>query len=210
MTSTQVSATRQEAGQGRWWAAGAVAGPLFVLLSFAQVPFRDGFDLTRHAFSFLLTGPGGWLQEINFLVSGVLFLVAGAGLGRRVGGRARVAACGLGGGMIVGGLFAPDPSHGYPIGAPAGMPDPLTYRSVLHGLGFVVAMLSWCVLLLVLSRWFARTGRSGWATLASVTGIGLLAVPAVSTLSFGTVVLYLVVTAGYAVTSALFIRLRTA
>jgi hypothetical protein len=218
MTSAQVSrpdsaqdgTERKDTRRGRWWLAGAVAGPLFVLVSFAQVPFRDGFDLTRHAFSFLLTGPGGWLQEINFLVTGVLFLVAGTGLGRVVGRWARGAAYGLGGGLIVGGLFAPDPSHGYPIGAPAGMPDPVTYRSVVHGLGFVVGMLSWCVLLLVLARWFARAGRSGWAAVSLVTAIGLLAVPVVSNLSFGTVVLYLVATAGYGVTSVLFTRLRTA
>jgi hypothetical protein len=41
--------------------AGIVAGPLFVTVSLVQIPFRDGFDMTRHAFSFLLIGPGGWL-----------------------------------------------------------------------------------------------------------------------------------------------------
>ena len=63
--------------------AGVVAGPLFVLVSFAQIPFRDGFDMTRHAFSFLLLGPGGWVQIINFLVVGLLYIAAGRGLRRR-------------------------------------------------------------------------------------------------------------------------------
>jgi hypothetical protein len=64
------------------------------------MPFRDGFDVTTHPFSFLLIGSPGWMQSIVFVVAGVLFAAAGAGLlavvGRRVGRVAFAAAVGLG------------------------------------------------------------------------------------------------------------------
>src|SRR5215210_1115910 len=72
--------------------AGAISGPLFVAASLAQIPLRDGFDMTRHAFSFLLNGPGGWLQTINFILTGALFLFASPGLRAGLGGRAGVVA----------------------------------------------------------------------------------------------------------------------
>src|SRR5215207_4592473 len=96
--------------------AGAVAGPVFVAVSLAQIPFRDGFDMTRHAFSFLLNGPDGRIQTINFVVTGALFLVASPGLRAALGGRAGVVAgvllAVLGIGLVVAGLFAPQPSFG--------------------------------------------------------------------------------------------------
>ena len=48
MTVLEEQAVRQ-AQSTKWLWAGVAAGPLFVALSFAQVPFREGFDLTKHA-----------------------------------------------------------------------------------------------------------------------------------------------------------------
>lgn len=100
--------------------AGIIAGPLMVAVSFAQIPFRDGFDMTRHAFSFLLLGPGGRLQLLNYLVVGALYIIAGFGLSRTLGGRtgraAQILATCLGAGLILAGIFPPPPSFGYPGG----------------------------------------------------------------------------------------------
>jgi Protein of unknown function (DUF998) len=199
--------TVQQAQSRRWLSAGIAAGPLFVALSFAQVPFRDGFDLTKHAFSFLLLGPGGWLQACTFVFAGVLYLLSGVGLGRALGGAtgrwAQVLISAVGIGMMIAGLFAPDPAYGYPEGAPAGPPADLSTSSVIHGLAFVASMLSWCTLLVVLAVWLRRSDERRWAIVALITAVALLAVPTVSGKSFGTVVLYVVVTAAFAITSAL-------
>ena len=61
----------------------------------------------------------------------------------------------------------------------------------------------WCALLVVLGLWLRRGRRSGWAIVALITAVALLAVPAVSAHPFGTVVLYVVVTCAFAITSAL-------
>ena len=192
--------------------AGIVAGPLFVAVSLAQIPFRDGFDMTRHAFSFLLLGPGGWLQIINFVLVGLLFIVTGAGLRRRLTGRtgpaAQALATALGTGLIIGGLFPPPPSFGYPVGAPAGAPAQLTTTAILHAVGFITGVLSFTILQFVLAGWLWRHRQRRWAAVAMVTGLALLTVPPTSGLPFGTVWLYLVVSAAYLVTSVHLHRLR--
>jgi hypothetical protein len=51
---------------------GVLAGPLYVGVSLAQALTRDGFELTRHAWSLLSNGSLGWLQIANFLVTGLM------------------------------------------------------------------------------------------------------------------------------------------
>ena len=118
------------------------------------MPFRDGFDVTKHPFSFLLIGSPGWIQSIVFVVVGVLFAAAGAGLvdvvGGRVGKVACVSAAGVGAGKIVAGLAAPQPSYGFPSGTPDGPPAVLTTASIVHAVGFGVAVLCWIILLVAL------------------------------------------------------------
>jgi hypothetical membrane protein len=195
-------------------AAGTVAGPLFVTVSLAQIPFRDGFDMTRHAFSFLLIGPGGWLQTINFVLVGLLFVVAGVGLRRRLTGRlgraAQVLATTLGAGLVLAAAFPPPPAFGYPIGAPAGVPAEMTTNALLHGVGFITGVLSFTSLQFVLAGWLWRHHQRGWAAVAIATGLALLTVPPTSGLPFGTIWLYLVVSTAYLATAIQFARLRRA
>ena len=192
----------------RWLAAGAYAGPAFLLGSFAQLPLNPGFDLTRHAFSFLSNGPHGWIQQTVFVVAGVLHIAAGVGLGRSLTGRTRLVAAAsavlLGAGQIVAGVWPPDPAFGYPAGAPAGYPEHVSLASVLHGIGFVTSVLSWVVLLVALAVWLRRTGARGWAAATSGVAGAVLLVPAVLGTPVGTVVLYLVLTSAFLFTAALF------
>jgi hypothetical protein len=194
--------------------AGVIAGPMFVALSALQMPFHDGFDLTEHAFSFLLLGPGGWIQAVNFAITGLLFMLAsrplGPAMGSRAGRWARGLAIGLGAGMVTAGLFAPDPSFGYPPGTPEGGPAELSSAGVMHGLAFAVAMLSWCTLLAITGRWLRRSGQTRLGTAAVVTAAALLAVPATSGTSFATVLLYVIVTTAFVVTARTFQAIPTA
>ncbi len=68
--------------------AGVIAGPLLVAISFVQIPFQPGFDVTRHAFSFLLLGVTGWVEQLAFITAGVLFVAGAVGAYRILGGRA--------------------------------------------------------------------------------------------------------------------------
>src|SRR5688572_31481332 len=55
---------------------GMIAGPLYVILGLIQMAIRPGFDITRHSLSVLVNGDLGWIQTLNFLITGIL-LVAG-------------------------------------------------------------------------------------------------------------------------------------
>ena len=142
--------------------AGIVAGPFFVLAGFAQIPFRAGFDLSKHAFSFLLIGPGGWVQAVVFVAAAVLMALAGVGLRRILSGRTRTVAFGAALGVVIGkiiaGVNAPQPSYGYPIGTAEGPPAVLSNASILHGVGFGLAVTAWIVLLVTLGVVLRRRG----------------------------------------------------
>lgn len=194
--------------------AGVIAGPLFVALSFVQIPFQSGFDVTQHAFSFLLLGHTGWVEQLAFITAGVLFVAGAVGacrvLGGRAGATALVGGAMLGVGKIVAGIWAPQPSFGFPIGAPEGAPQVLTTSSIIHGLGFVVAMMGWTIFLVVVAITSWRRYADWPAALAgTAVAIGSLVVPAFSNQPYGTILIYVLVTTGYVVTSWLFIRLAS-
>ncbi|WP_433617637.1 DUF998 domain-containing protein [Dactylosporangium sp. CA-139114] len=115
---------------------GVLAGPCYVGVSLAQALTRDGFDLTRHAWSLLSNGSLGWLQIANFVVTGLMVLAAAAGIVRAVPrGRWAGRLVGVFGASLVaaGGLRA-DPALGFPAGTPDG-PGTVSW----HGAGHLVA-----------------------------------------------------------------------
>ena len=176
------SARVQPAESGRVTAAlltgGIVAGPLFVAVSLAQAITRDGFDMTRHAWSVLANGDLGWIQIANFLITGTLLVGLSLGLRRawadgpgRVWAPRLLAVHGLG--MAAAGVLTADPSLGFPVGTPA------DYRAVSwHGIGHMVAaMIAFLAVFscsLVVARRFAADGRRGWAVASRLVGVGFL------------------------------------
>jgi Protein of unknown function (DUF998) len=190
--------------------AGAVAGPLFALVGLAQIPTRDGFDMTKHAFSFLLLGPHAWIQAVNFVTAGLLYLWASFGFRRTLIGRsaswASRFAIGMGTGLILAGLFKPDPAFGYPPGTPGGAPVTLTTSGIIHGAAFLLSMTSWVALLFILWRWFRRHDQRRLGITALITAIALLVVPETSAIAGATVVLYVIATAAFVLTSVFFLR----
>jgi hypothetical membrane protein len=157
---------------------GVIAGPLYVAVSLIQALTREGFVLTRHAWSVLANGDLGWVQIANFLIAGTLVIGFSLGLRRAWAdgpGHAwaprLLAVHGLG--MIGAGLLIADPSLGFPVGTPA------DYRTMSwHGVGHMVAamvgFLAVFVFSLVVGRRFAAQGRRGWAVASRVVGVGFL------------------------------------
>jgi len=141
----------------RLLACGAVAGPLFVITVLAQAATRPGFSLTRDAASLLDDGPWGWVQSANFIVTGLLFVAAAAGLrsalrdGRGSRWAPRLLAI-TGIGLVGGGIFHPDPSGGFPPGTPAGASAVSSWHGVLHQVCGSAAFLALIAACLVLAR----------------------------------------------------------
>lgn len=159
---------------------GALAGPVYVMVALAEALIRPGFDLTRDDVSLLANGDLGWIQIANFLVTGAMVIAFAVGLdrafaGRRTGQRAARLLAAFGAGLVGAGIFVADPMHGFPPGAPAGMPAAISLHGLLHivfaGLGFL-CFVGACVLL---AREFGQTGRRRWAVASAMTGVAFLA-----------------------------------
>src|SRR5690349_18803952 len=121
----------------RWLlACGVAAGPLFALGSALAGISRAGYSWQRHPISSLALGPDGWIQSLNFVVSGLLLLAFAWGLDRagarvpttRWGVRLLGAAAVL---LIAAGFFATEPVSGYPPGTPA-RPTNYTIHGAVH------------------------------------------------------------------------------
>lgn len=153
---------------------GMVAGPFYLAVGLAQALLRDGFDLTRHPLSLLANGPGGWVQTVNFVLSGLMVLGAAVGLARVLGPKARAVSgflAGFAAGMIVSAAFPADPVDGFPVGTPTGPPTSISTTGLVHfiagGLGFV----SLAVSCFFAARALARRNEPSLARLSFVCGL---------------------------------------
>ncbi|MFJ8577205.1 DUF998 domain-containing protein [Micromonospora sp. NPDC093277] len=162
-------------------AGGIAVGPLFLGLSLAQVFTRDGFDLSRQPLSLLSLGEYGWIQIANFVLSGLLALAGAAGLRRALRGGpagtwgpALVAVYGVG--SIVAGVLRADPSMGWPVGAPEGSPETMSWHSVGHGVGAMLGFGALMIACLVFARRFLRRGERGWALFSVLSALATMAI----------------------------------
>ncbi|GAB3965251.1 DUF998 domain-containing protein [Plantactinospora veratri] len=160
-------------------AYGVLAGPGYVLVSLAQALTRDGFDLTRHAWSLLANGALGWIQIGNLVVTGLMTCALALGLRRSLtpgtgaGWAPRlIGAYGIS--LVAAGAFRADPALGFPIGTPE-TGTAVTWHGTLHflagGIGFG-CLVAAC---LVVGRRFSAEGRRGWAAFSRSTGVLFLA-----------------------------------
>jgi hypothetical protein len=167
----------QKAGRGLL-ACGALAGPLFIAVVVVQALTRDGYNLGEHPLSLLTLGDLGWIQSANFVAAGVLVAAFAVGLRRALRGRGArstpllIGFFGLG--LVVAGVFTPDPSLGFPPGAPEGTPDELSARAMLHGVGFAVAIGGLTFACLVFARRELAGGDRRWAAYSVVSAAAAL------------------------------------
>jgi hypothetical membrane protein len=153
---------------------GAVAGPLYVGVSVGLGLARDGFDFGRHGWSLLANGPYGWVQSLNFVLTGLCVLAFAAGLARAGAGHWAPRLVGVyGASLVAAAAFRADPALGFPAGTP--QDAPVSWHGTLHfaagGIGFL-CLVAGC---LVLGRRYAAAGRRGLAAFSRVTGIAFLA-----------------------------------
>jgi hypothetical protein len=157
---------------------GGVTGPiLFVAVTLADGATRPGYDAMRQYVSLLTLGDGGWVETVNFIVSGILIAAFGVGLRRTTGSRARrwmsalVVVAGLA--FVWSGLFSTDPEQGYPAGAPPGLPPSQSLPATLHYLGSVVGFVSLAIACALSARRGIGSGvpaSTGWAVYSLIGG----------------------------------------
>ena len=151
-------------------AAAGIAGPIiFGVVGLVQSVLRQDHNLVAHPISALAAGPSGWVQNVNFLLFGLLMIAYAVGLhlGVRpsrwgVVGVAFLVLSGIG--LVWGGVFPATDSAGA-----------FDENRVLHIPGFIMTFLGGGIGLVVISRRMARDPRwKSVATYALATGITML------------------------------------
>lgn len=144
-----------------------VIGPLLFIGVFLVEGFtRPGHSQWRHFVSQLATGPGGWVQVVNFLICGTMVIAFAVGLRattRLVAAPILLALFGIT--LLVAGVFSTDPALGYPPGAPVVH----TAHGMIHGFAGLGAFSLLPATAYVMAAWFAHdraTRRWAWYSLA--------------------------------------------
>ena len=157
--------------------AGAIAGPLYIIIGTLEALLRDGFDIRIHSLSLLANGTGGWIHSTMMVVSGLLAVIGALGIStvqQRTGRRSYGMIIGLaiyGLGIAAAGLLRADPAEGFPIGTPSGPPVVVTASSIGHLVAGGIGFLGLIVACLACARRSARAGDRVWAVCSAVIGV---------------------------------------
>ncbi|TCO55079.1 DUF998 domain-containing protein [Actinocrispum wychmicini] len=174
---------------------GVLAGPFYVLVSLLQALTTQGFDLTRHEWSLLATGPAGWIQIANLVLSGLMVVAAAVGM-RRTGLKwGPLLVAGYGVGMVAAGVFTADPADGFPVGTPAGRATSVSWHGMAHLVAGSVGFLCLIAACFVLAR-------TGLAVFSRITGVVFFAAFAGIASAAGNVAVNLAFTAAVVLASA--------
>lgn len=172
---------------------GVVAGPFYLVFGLLLALTREGFDLSRDALSILLLGDAGWLQGLNLVLSGLMTLVATAGLWRTPEWQKPAAVLvGIYGAALLASAFAaPD----RPGSGTASVPG------ILHLAFGAIGFLCLAAAAIIAARWFRRRGSRGaiWSPAAgTLIVVAFIAGGALSQMAWGVALLWIAVVAGWA------------
>jgi Protein of unknown function (DUF998) len=153
--------------------AGMLAGPVYLLVGYTQAFTREGFDIRHHPLSLLSNGDLGWIQVLNFLVSGAMVIAGAAGVrqvlrGSPAGKWGPVLFALFGAGMLGGGLFKADPAPGFPPGTPE---VTISQSGIIHFMFGAIAFYALIAACFVFARRFRVQGENGWALISTLTGL---------------------------------------
>lgn len=180
---------------------GVVAGPFYVVVSLVLAFIRPGFDITHHALSLLMLGEHGWMQQVNFIVTGLMVLAASYGVLRTVrSGRglaigSLTAVYGLC--LVLSAVFPPAPMDGFPTEQAQARSGDGILHLLFGALGFVALAAA----AFAYARWAAHRGESRHVHLGMWCGalilVGFVGGAALAQLPVGVAALWVAVLAGW-------------
>lgn len=159
-----------------WLSYGSLAPVLFTAIYLIEGATRPGYDGWRQAISTLSLGPGGWIQQANFVFLGINVLIVASVW--RVILRGGVGATwyplmrGLEGiSLIAIGFFSTDPALGYPPGSPT-VPAFSTVHGIIHFACLFAIIFAMMVGLFIMARRFwGDPNWRGWATYSIISAL---------------------------------------
>jgi hypothetical protein len=158
-------------------ACGAI-GPLFFIVMFLiEGATRADYNPLKQPVSSLSIGSLGWMQSLNFIISGLLLLAFAVGLRpalRASGGSlwAPLLIAIVAIGLIGAGFFTTDPLNGYPPGSPL-VPTVRTTPGKLHDLFSLPVFTALPAVCFVFTYRFAKAKRPAWAIYSALSAVGM-------------------------------------
>lgn len=156
---------------------GVLAGPFYLIVGVGQGLLREGFDLSRHPLSVLANGEFGWVQTMNFVLTGAMVILAAIGIGRALAPKSRPLTVFLvlyGLGMMAGAVFQADPVDGFPPGTPLGPPTTISTRGLLHFASGGLAFLSLAISCFLAFFCLRRRRLQEWAWISLAAGLAII------------------------------------
>jgi Protein of unknown function (DUF998) len=152
---------------------GTLGGLLFTTVYSVEGATREGYNAAANAISVLSLGPGGEVQQANFVLFGVLILASSWGWRRLLAPGTGAAAypcfralAGLG--LIIDGFMSQDPIPGYPPGTSMIV---TTLHGQIHSAAAFVVILGLATSDFVLAKRFAaEPDWRSWSSLAIAAG----------------------------------------
>ena len=152
---------------------GMATAMLFLAVVLIEGAIRSGYHPVYHTGSELELGERGWIQRANFFVVGLGMFAFAAGINQALDTVIGAVLMGtFGFGLLISGLFAPDPVRGYPPGAPIEPRAEPSWRARIHYASGPLAFLA--VLGACLAVALQLDAFWQWYTLATaVAGLGM-------------------------------------
>ena len=154
------------------------AGCLFFIILFTiQGQLREAYSVLKFPISSLSIGEWGWIQVVNFLISGFLIFLFAIGFRRAtpllknsLRTSRLIAAVGLG--LFGAGLFSSDPIYGYPVNEPLKLAQ-FTITGHLHDLCSIFVFVCLPIVCFKMLKRFKELNNKKWViyTLISVSGM---------------------------------------
>lgn len=163
---------------------GMIAGPLFILTFIIEGFLRPNYNPLSHPVSSLSIGNLGWIQTLNFIITGIFVLAFSIGLRRTFNSSKGSILIGLmGAGLLGAGIFISDPVYGYPIDLPFRLAQ-YTYSGHLHDLFSILAFLCLPAASFSLVHRFTSQKKMGWSRYSILTGVSMLLTFVIAVLGF--------------------------
>ncbi len=158
-----------------WWLTFGLAGAvLFTTTYLIEGAVRPGYNGWQQAISALSLGPGGWIQQANFVVFGVCTLCMAFAWRKVLKGSVYAIwypiIRGIEGlGLIMVGFFSGDPAPGYPPGTVLTTP---TLHGEIHIIGaYVIVGAMACGLFAIAWRFWRNPNFRGWVAYSLISGL---------------------------------------
>jgi len=191
---------------------GVWAGPFYLAVGLAQAFLRDGFVFAKHPLSVLSNGPGGWVQTVNFVLTGLMVVAAAVGFARVLGPKTRAATWFLGGYgvcILAASIFKADPVDGFPPGTPIGPPTTISTTGLIHFIAGALGFTFLAVSCFLAARAMRRRNVPSLARLSLLSGVAVvLGFFGGIALPYGVVGIWLAVVVGWLWLTVMSLRLN--